>query len=67
MKAYTQLNDRKFIFEIFKYGSEQMEGDGCSSARQFGTCLCADEQTEQWNKEDQKVRSVTALQDTSVG
>ena len=72
MKAYTQLNDRKFIFEIFKYGSEQMEGDGWSSARQFGTCLCADGQTEQWNKEDQKVksrdlRSVAALQDTSVG
>ena len=72
MKAYTQLNDRKFIFEIFKYGSEQMEGDCWSSARQFGTCFCADGQTEQWNKEDQKVksrdlRSVAALQDTSVG
>ena len=71
MKAYTQLNDRKFIFEIFKYGSEQMEGDGWSSARKFGTCLRADDQTEQWNKEDQKVksrdlRSVAALQDTSV-
>ena len=68
----TQLNDRKFIFEIFKYGSEQMEGDGWSSARQFGTCLCADGQTEQWNEEDQKVKSrdlwsVAALQDTSLG
>ena len=34
-----------------------MEGDGRSSARQFGTCLCIDGQTEQWNKEDQKVKS----------
>ena len=65
---YPAQYDRKFIFEIFKYGSEQMEGDGWSSTRQFGT----DGQTEQWNKEDQKVksrdlRSVAALQDTSVG
>ena len=49
-----------------------MEGDGRSSARQFGTCLCIDGQTEQWNKEDHKVksrdlRSVAALLDTSVG
>ena len=68
----TQLNDRKFIFEIFKYGSEQMEGDGWSSARQFGTCICADGLTEQWNEEDQKVKSrdlwsVAVLQDTSLG
>jgi hypothetical protein len=72
---HTQLNNRKFIYETFKYGSkvtEQMEGDDRSSARQFGTCLCVDGQTERWNKEDQKMKSrdlksVVVLQDTSVG
>ena len=72
---HTQLNNRKFIHETFKYGSkvsEQMEGDDQSSARQFGTCLCVDGQTERWNKEYQKMKSrdlksVVVLQDISVG
>ena len=49
-----------------------MEGDDQSSARQFGTCLCVDGQTERWNKEYQKMKSrdlksVVVLQDISVG
>ena len=65
----TQLNYRKFIFEIFKYGyMEVNKWKDCSAQ----SCLCADGQTEQWNEEDQKVKSrdlwsVAALQDTSLG